>query len=55
MKPLWWTCGCGRKNVSDRSKGKPVCKGCGKAATFDVGPPKGQGGFDFGATEEKKG
>lgn len=47
MKPRWWTCGCGNKNVT-RDLGKPVCDGCGKAAGFAVEPPRGQAGFDFG-------
>jgi hypothetical protein len=46
MKLVWWTCGCGKRNVS-RERGTPVCEACGKRATFTVEPPKGQGGFDF--------
>jgi len=48
MKPVFWTCGCGKKNVS-RERGTPACEACGKRATFTVEPPKGQGGFDFGS------
>lgn len=48
MKPIWWTCGCGRKNCSKRSEGQPVCSGCGKPAKFEVEAPKGQQGFVFG-------
>ena len=51
MKPRFWTCGCGRKNVT-RERGTPVCEACGKVAKFTVAPPKGQGGFDFGAEEK---
>lgn len=47
MKPIWWTCGCGRKNCSPRDGTRPSCKGCAKPAKFTVEPPKGQGGFDF--------
>jgi hypothetical protein len=47
MKARWWTCGCGRKNVS-RGIGVPKCAACGKDARFSIDPPKGQNGFDFG-------
>jgi hypothetical protein len=52
MKPRFWTCGCGRKNVT-RERGTPVCEGCGKVAQFTIAPPKGQGGFDFGGDNQK--
>ena len=51
MKPRWWTCGCGRKNVT-RERETPKCVGCGKDASFTVAPPKGQGGFDFRGHKE---
>lgn len=51
MKPKWWTCGCGRKNVT-RDLGTPVCEGCGKPAAFTIGAPRGQGGFDFGDAQK---
>lgn len=54
MKPIWWTCGCGKKNCSKRGEGKPVCAACGKRAQFEVKPPKGQAGFDFGVKEDKE-
>lgn len=50
MKTRWWTCGCGENNVT-RTLGTPVCRACGKEATFTVQPPKEQGGFDFGGAE----
>ena len=53
MKPRFWTCGCGRKNVT-REPGTPQCAGCGKPAQFSVAPPKGQGGFDFARKESKR-
>ena len=46
MKAVWWTCGCGKKQVH-RGRGTPVCEACGKTAKFTVAPPKGQRGFDF--------
>jgi hypothetical protein len=50
-KPVWWTCGCGRRNCS-RGAGSPVCEGCGKPAKFTVLAPQGQGGFDFGGDDD---
>lgn len=50
MKARFWTCGCGRKNVT-RERGTPKCDGCGKDAKFSVPPPKGQAGFVFGVGE----
>ena len=47
MKPVWWTCGCGKHNCT-RGPGTPVCLGCGKLPKFVVAPPKEQAGFDFG-------
>jgi hypothetical protein len=46
MKPRWWTCGCGARNVT-RELGTPVCAACSKPASFTIKPPQGQGGFDF--------
>lgn len=48
MKTKWWTCVCGKAQLHAGS-GTPVCEACGKAAPFTVPPPRGQGGFDFGA------
>ncbi len=53
MKPRFWTCGCGRKNVS-RETGRPKCVGCGKDAAFAIEHPRGQGGLDFKMEEESK-
>jgi hypothetical protein len=50
MKAVWWTCGCGRRNVT-REPGAPECDGCGKLAKFKIEPPRGQGGFDFGGEQ----
>lgn len=49
MKPIWWTCGCGLKQLS-YGFGTPVCKGCEKPAGFSIDPPKEQAGLDFGQT-----
>jgi len=53
MKAVWWTCGCGKKQVH-RGRGTPVCEACGKTAKFTVAPPKGQRGFDFARAEGGK-
>ena len=50
MSTCFWTCGCGRKNVS-REPGRPTCDGCGKPAKFAIAAPPGQGGFDFGGAK----
>lgn len=52
MKMRWWTCRCGKRQTYC-GMGTPVCESCGKPAPFTPEAPKGQGGFDFGNTEEK--
>lgn len=51
MKPVWWTCGCGEKQMST-GFGRPKCQACGKDAQFAPPPPKGQQGFAFTADSE---
>lgn len=47
-RPIYWTCGCGAREVW-RGLGLPRCSKCDKTAPQLVEPPQGQGGFDFGA------
>lgn len=47
MKPTFWTCGCGHRQITPRAPGTPVCDACGLPAPFTIAPPKGQGGFAF--------
>jgi hypothetical protein len=46
MRPVWWTCGCGRRQVS-RGAGRPECVSCGKLAGFAIDAPSGQEGLGF--------
>jgi hypothetical protein len=50
LKPKWWTCACGKAQMTVAA-GTPVCEACGKPAPFTREAPRGQGGFDFGAAE----
>ena len=59
MRPVWWTCGCGKRQITRQRGDAPaaglrVSVACGKPAGFTIDPPKGQGGLEFGSGDAER-